>query len=658
MSVACGVDRIAHQVNGSWSLGDPIECGTEWTSVLLHYGLIAAAVLAILLIVYFLHKRSSVVVYVPNDSVGIVEKMWSFRGSVENGFLSMDQRAGFRPDVLRGGFHFFVPFQYRIHIKSLVTVPQGTLGYVFSRTGEPLRPEQTLGVAVPATFEDVRGFLTAGGQRGPQRSILREGLYAINVAAFVVLTADASYAVSMDDQAEIDKMEAMLQSREGYQPVIIRGDADQLGVVTVHDGPPLSTNEIIAPSVEGHSAFQQPQDFIDKGGKRGRQAQVLMDGTWYVNRLFATVDLHEKEIVEVGWAGVVVSYAGDKGIDSSGDDFRHGELVAVGERGVWTDPLGPGKYAFNPYAIQLRKVPVTNFVLRWTEEGEHLHGYDENLSEIRLITMDAFEPVLPLSIVVHIDYDKAPRIVQRFSDIKLLVEQTLDPMVSAYFRDAAQGFTLLELIQKRTELQQSARTAMQKRFIDYDMNCMEVMIGTPRAARGDERMSMVLDQLRLRQVAVEQAATFEAQEAMQIKARALAEEKAKAEAQPELTRSSIAVQVADNDGKAKLAQATQAAAAVKVTAEAESTRVRVTGAAEAERTRVVGLATAEAIKAQVDASGGPDFQLRRTIVENINEAIQNASQPIVPGIMASGKDGDGSLVQALLAMTVKDKADA
>jgi uncharacterized membrane protein YqiK len=54
------------------------------------------------------------------------------------------------------------------------------------------------------------------------------------------------------------------------------------------------------------------------------------------------------------------------------------------------------------------------------------------LSEISLITKDAFEPNLPLSVVVHIDYKKAPLVIQQFGDVKRLVEQTLDPMVSAY----------------------------------------------------------------------------------------------------------------------------------------------------------------------------------------------------------------------------------
>ena len=66
------------------------------------------------------------------------------------------------------------------------------------------------------------------------------------------------------------------------------------------------------------------------------------------------------------------------------------------------------------------------------------HQYDKDLTSIALITADGYEPLLPLSLVLHIDYEMAPRVVQRFGDVKRLISQTLDPIISAYFRDVAQ----------------------------------------------------------------------------------------------------------------------------------------------------------------------------------------------------------------------------
>src|SRR5262245_57340413 len=134
--------------------------------------------------------------YIPNNYVGIVEKLWSRKGSVCQGsILALDGEAGYQVDLLRGGFHpWYWRWQYRIHKARLVTVPQGKIGYVYARDGEPLQPSQTLARVVECNnFQDAREFLVGAGegaprgQRGRQRAILREGVYAVNLALFVVI---------------------------------------------------------------------------------------------------------------------------------------------------------------------------------------------------------------------------------------------------------------------------------------------------------------------------------------------------------------------------------------------------------------------------------------------------------------------------------------
>jgi uncharacterized membrane protein YqiK len=127
---------------------------------------------------------SGIIRYIPNDRLGVLEKLWSFEGSVQSGLIALNGEAGYQPEVVRGGFHFFMPFQYRLHAVPLVTVPQGQIGYVFARDGTALPPSQTLaGNDNNVDFQDVRAFLTGGGQKGPQRKILREGTYAFNANA-------------------------------------------------------------------------------------------------------------------------------------------------------------------------------------------------------------------------------------------------------------------------------------------------------------------------------------------------------------------------------------------------------------------------------------------------------------------------------------------
>src|SRR2546430_13876822 len=107
------------------------------------------------------------------------------------------------------------------------------------------------------------------------------------------------------------------------------------------------------------------------------------------------------------------------------------------------------------------------------------HRYDESLRSIDLVTRDAYEPLLPLSVVVHIDYQRAPSVIQRFGDVKKLITQTIDPMLSAYFRDIAHKRTMLGLLQDRDDIQKESREELLRKFREFDIECVDVLIGKP-----------------------------------------------------------------------------------------------------------------------------------------------------------------------------------
>jgi hypothetical protein len=48
--------------------------------------------------------------------------------------------------------------------------------------------------------------------------------------------------------------------------------------------------------------------------------------------------------ISIGYVGVVISFIGQDGHDLTGSDFKHGNIVEKGFKGVWLEPLGPGKY--------------------------------------------------------------------------------------------------------------------------------------------------------------------------------------------------------------------------------------------------------------------------------------------------------------------------
>jgi uncharacterized membrane protein YqiK len=644
------------------------------------YVLGASAVVALVVACLFILSRC--VRYVRNNRVAIVEKLWSRNGSVTSGLIALNGEAGYQPIVLRGGYHFFMPFQYRVHSQPLVTIPQGQIGYVFARDGAPLEPTQTLASNLrTADFLDVRRFLEDGGQKGPQRAILREGTYAINLAQFIIITREHLYGLMLEanDFDLFSNMQRVIEERSGFESVVIKDASDMIGIVTVHDGPALTADQIIAPEVgidQGdnatfHNSFQDPEKFIAAGGRRGRQLQVLVEGSYFINRLFATVEMVAKTVIEVGHVGVVISYTGNSGADTSGDDYRHGELVDRGTRGVWSEPLLPGKYAFNTYAGKILVVPTTNFILKWDQEMVGQHKFDENLSEVSLITKDAFEPILPLSVVVHIDYRKAPLVVQRFGDIKKLVEQTLDPMVSAYFKNVAQKKTLIQLLQERSDIQEQAGDQMRAKFTAYNLELQEVLIGTPRAAAGNDQIEKVLQQLRERQVAEEQVTTYAKQRVAAEGEKDLREAQARAHQQTAITESELSITVQENQGKAAVKRAAQEAEQTRTLAKAESDRIRIVGegeaakvvalaGAEADRITKTGLATAETIEKQAAASGGAQFQLTRQVIERLAQALETSGVDVVPRVQINtggdaGAGGGGGALQALIGMLLSEK---
>ncbi len=646
------------------------------------------------------------IVYIPHTQVGIIEKIWSGKGSLRDGqIIARSGEAGYQAKYLRGGIHFgLYPWQYRIHKEPLVVVTEGKMAYIYARDGVPLEPIQTLGRSVDSNhFQDAVRFLEGEGQRGRQRGILREGVYAINLALFVVITEDRVFSGPVREATDrYESWKAQLAALRAFDPIVIgtgrlarfhadfadtpaseagsspamaiatpdfNPTVDTIGVVSIQDGPTIGSGEIIAPevkSVDGkdHNYFQDPEAFLQLGGKRGKQLQVLTDGTFFINRWFGTVEIKAKTLIPIGYVGVVVSYHGAAGDDTTGESFRYGEQVETGHRGVWRSALAPGKYALNPYAVKVELVPTINFVLRWISGQTEAHHYDEDLTSIDLITADGYEPRLPLSLVLHIDYQKAPSVVQRFGDVKRLITQTLDPILTAYFRDVAQTSHMLDLLTKREEIQKRATAELGERFTHYDINVVAVLIGRPESREQDaagqgDPIETLFDQLRMRRLADEQRETYARQEEAAQQQVALNQAKAKAERQTELTQSAIAVEIAANRGQAQLAEAQQLAKKQVSLAEGEARAKELIGRGESSRIAQVGLAEAAVTLQKVQAYRDPRLYALNVFADQFSKSVQ----PLVPSRLfisnTGGKSGDGqnggSVLETLLTLILSEK---
>src|SRR5439155_13051136 len=214
-------------------------------------------------------------------------------------------------------------------------------------------------------FQDARKFLANGGEKGRQLGILTAGTYRINKALFNVITS----------------LTAPEHGMSGGQLALERVEPDMVGIVTTLDGRPIEAGEIAGPVIPGHENFQNAQTFLDRGGRRGLQEQILLSGTWNLNPWFAQVEQVPMVQIPIGHVGVVISFVGMAHEDVSGLEFKHGDLVVAGHKGVWVTPLYPGKHPINTRVMKVELVPTTNIVLNWASRTE-AHHYDEKLSSI------------------------------------------------------------------------------------------------------------------------------------------------------------------------------------------------------------------------------------------------------------------------------------
>jgi uncharacterized membrane protein YqiK len=584
------------------------------------------------------------IVIIRQDAVGIVNKQWKIFGgdkSLPDGRLvALKGEAGIQADTLAPGIKFgYWPWQYEVNLRPFITIDEGSIGIVEARDGIPLSAGRVLARYVDCdSFQNARAFLEHGGERGPQLTIIPPGTYRINTALFSVVQESAT---------EIED--------------------NMVGIVTSREGQPLRTGEIAGKEVAGHNSFQDGQAFLNNGGSKGLQEQVILAGRYFINPRFATVEIKEMTTVPIANVGVVISYVGEAGVDVTGESFKHGNLVGRGQKGVWVEPLDPGKYPINPYTLKVEIVPTANVVLNWATGKTESHNLDKNLSTITVRSSDGFTFNLDVSQIIHIPRTDAPKVIARFGSMMNLVTQVLEPTIGNYFRNAAQGSDVIDFLKGRQQRQGDARERIGAALQQYNVGAVDTLIGdiTPP----EELMKTLTD----RKLAEQQKITYDTERMAEDtrkelqQARALADTQARVvDAERSVTIAEFAAQAsvkkaegdlkaktlnAEGDAKARTLNAEGDARAKSLNAEADATVLRMVGDAQALKTLAVGNAEAEVIQKKTEAVGQANYAM----IE-IGRALAENRIKLVPDILVGNGAGGagGSIVDVLLANLVRD----
>jgi uncharacterized membrane protein YqiK len=468
-------------------------------------------------------------------------------------------------------------------------------------------------------FQDAEGFLRNHGERGRQIAVLTAGTYRINPALFEVVTSETA------------KQHDMVPSQLHVYLV----PPDRVGIVTMLDGRPIPAGDLAGPIVAGHESFQRGQAFVDANGCRGLQEEVLLSGSWNLNPWLVQIEQVPLTEIPIGYVGVVVSYVGREHLDVSGDTFTHGDLVERGRKGVWVEPLLPGKHPINVRVMKVELVPTTNIVLNWAQRTE-AHHYDERLSSILVRSKDGFSFSLDVSQIIHIGMKNAPRVISRVGSMQNLVDHVLQPTVGNYFRNSAQEVTVLDFLWARSQRQREAFQNIRRAIETYDVECIDTLIGD--IAPPADLMKTQTD----RKIAAELQRTYDAQREAEVQRQTLERETAVANLQSEVVRSEQMVRISQQNALAAAETARGDANATRLRAEGAAAAVRMAGEGEAASIRAVGAAKAEAYRLGIEAVGATGYtamQMAAILGEN--------KVRLVPDIAVSG-DG-GGLVNAMLA---------
>ena len=125
---------------------------------------------------------------------------------------------------------------------------------------------------------------------------------------------------------------------------------DQMAIITARVGKPLPPGEILA-----------------KAGQQGVQEIVLAEGRHFRNPWMYDHELRPVVNIPPGKIGVVTAKVGT--------ELPPGEFLASpGQKGIWRNVLGPGKYRLNPFGYEVEIVDAISIPIGYAGVVTGLSG--------------------------------------------------------------------------------------------------------------------------------------------------------------------------------------------------------------------------------------------------------------------------------------------
>src|SRR5215510_4079087 len=581
-------------------------------------------------------------------------------------FIKQGGVKGIQMRTLPPGLWPIHPYLFRVSIAKGTMVPQGKVGVVTAADGAPLDEGRLIGKATTGhrSFQDSEQFIASGGQKGPQIEILTPGVYRI-----------LRDSISIEDNS----IKPGLFNVQLFDATVI--NENQVGLVEALDGAQLNPRDYVAATVPGHNNFQNGHEFIQRGGQRGPQKDLLLPGTYYINPFQFKVIPEKAGEVKPGEVAVIVSNVGkdpteeirramaekvrgklereereqlaiaaahlDKLDGQTGDDIlaleqelrlsdpadsrldegaHEAYVVPDGYRGIQEMVVGPGRYYVNTLAITPVIIPTTNQTVEWT--GEEVKG---SFDPFEVISKDGFTMQLEVRVVFRVKPEDAPFMVAKIGSIDRLIQNVMHPLIDSIFRNQASESSAMAYLQNRHEEQERAEARVRAHLLKYHVDVVNVLICHIHLP--EELMKTQTEKI----LAEQRQNMFNAQREAEEKRIQLEKTKSQADNQKDLMAATVGVEIAGKRAEQRKAEG-----------EGEASYISLTGKAEAEKVRLMGEAQGVAYAEQVNAIGPQGVALVETL-----KVIGEKGVRITPDVMAAGGgSSDGGGIGTLLLLNL------
>jgi len=279
-------------------------------------------------VLIFLYNSIAIV---GGDQIAVLERRWLGKGMPEGRVVAMRNEVGVQGRILGPGLHLLIPFLYTVEKVPQIKIGEDEVGIVDAIDGKPIPPGRIFAKVVQGhnLYQDGEAFLTNGGEKGPQLQILPPGLYRVNPYLFKI--------------AKVSSIDI---------------PSSRIGLVMASDGEPIPPGRLLARRVDGHDNYQNGQSFLEKGGQKGPQIDILLPGTYRINTKLFHVEIRDATVVSTKKVGLVTARDGEPlptneyvaKLVTGHREFQDaaGFLASGGQRGPQLGFLRPGTYYINP----------------------------------------------------------------------------------------------------------------------------------------------------------------------------------------------------------------------------------------------------------------------------------------------------------------------